>query len=133
MNIVDQGLVAGTAVAQSRIGARFDCTCYCTGGDWRLFGLLIVTGEINLPRVVERTPCVDKSVRDTASAKAHEYGWHIDPAIEAAQRFVQPFEKKAYASEGECKGTCNQLKSSVPARFRDKLRQTQVEEVRRCR
>ena len=100
-------------------------------GDWKLEGLLLIYGEMLLPRQVTRRPAVDRTVRDTASARAHEYSWHIDPAIDAVRTIVEPYENRSYGSEPQCQGACNELRSQAVSKFNNTLRATQRREESR--
>jgi RHS repeat-associated protein len=126
--VVDQKDIPTTAVAMTRVSAAFTCACRCENGSWKLEGILMLYGEMLLPRRVTRRPAADPTVRDTASARAHEYAWHIDPAINAVRALVEPYENRADASEGECQGACSQVRPLAVKRFYDTLRSTQRQE-----
>ena len=83
--------------------------------------------QITLPDKVTRTPKTDTTVKDTDSARTHEYNYHFDPAIDVIRRLVEPYER-SYRTEADCWEACSALKAQVPDRFKDKVRQTQRSE-----
>jgi hypothetical protein len=86
-----------------------------------------------LPRKVTRVPAVDKSVTDTASARAHEYGWHIDVGVSAVRGTVEPEEAKTFGTKEACDASCSNLKKRVPDLFRNTVRRTQDAENARAK
>ena len=80
-----------------------------------------------LPSVVQRTPCADKTVRNTGTALFHEMSWHIGPAINQVRKFVEPWEK-VYSSKEQCEGVWRNLQQFVPWEFKAALRATQLRE-----
>jgi hypothetical protein len=128
--------VPGGAVAATRLGAAF--TCYCcesAAGSCGVRGILIIQGEMKLPATVTREPAVDCSVVDTASARAHEFSWRIDPAKKAAEDAWKPYDTKSYPSTAACNADCERLKRSqrIANRFLGTLRATQQAERQRAR
>ncbi len=132
-SIVDQSQIPGGAVANTTItGVGFVCWCTCDSEGYRLQSRLIIGGRMLLPRIVTRVPAVDRSVRDTASARRHEYAWHIDPAVNAVRQLVEPAEKP-YPTEPECEAECDGLRAQARDVFLAELRRTQQLETARAR
>jgi hypothetical protein len=76
-----------------------------------------------------RTP-VDRSVHDAASAIAHEYNVHINPAITAVTPLINALESKTFQSEAECQRQCDLTSGAVNALFGRTLTATQQQENR---
>jgi RHS repeat-associated protein len=123
--IVPQDWIREGAIARSQVGAAATCWCVGSGCDWRLFTKLILEVRVELPARVTRRPSVDKSVVDTASARAHEYLFHLAPAIRAAQDAAIPYELRTYRSESACLGACSGAKQALLDAFWRVLRGTQ--------
>ena len=77
---------------------------------------------------MERVPKYDSTVKDTATARSHEYTWHLDPAIEAVRKLVEPAEKMPYGSEPERKAACDVVSKKAKKKFGDTLSQSQTRE-----
>jgi RHS repeat-associated protein len=120
-SIVDQGAIPLGAVAMTKVAAVLLCYCTCEGGSYKLHGILRLYGSMLLPRTVTRVPKVDKSVVDTATARNHEYSWHINPAIAKARKVVEPAEARSYPSEEACNAQCKELQSKAPKEFNKQL------------
>jgi len=70
----------------------------------------------------------DKSVHDAASAIAHEYNVHINPAINAVTPLINGLEARTFKSQSECSTTCDQTSKAVNALFSRTLTETQEKE-----
>ena len=128
-SIVDQKEIPGDAVAHTGLSAYWlYCECVCEGESCKLKGTFFMYGTMLLPKKVERVPRYDSSVTDTASARVHEYTWHLDPAIAAVRKIVEPAEKKPYRSEPECKAACAEAEKKAKKKFSDTLRISQTQE-----
>ena len=130
---VDQSKIRPGAVASTELTRIFSCTCECVDGQYKLFGHLFLYGTMRLPIKVTRTPGVDKTVVDTASAEKHERSWHIDPAVAAVRAIVEPEEAKGFPSQSDCEKSCKNLKKKMPGLFSRTLQGTQDDENRRAK
>jgi RHS repeat-associated protein len=70
----------------------------------------------------------DKSVKDKASAIAHEYDVHINPAIEAVRPIIEAFESKTFPSKASCQSECSATRGKVVKVFGETLAKTQQQE-----
>ncbi len=128
-DIVDQKNIPGTAVAKTSMSSYWlYCDCKCDGNGCKLQGTFFMYGTMLLPKKVERVPKYDSTVKDTASARKHEYSWHIDPALAEVRKLVEPAEKKPYKSKDECQAACDALVPKAKQKFGDTLSRTQLQE-----
>lgn len=111
--------------------ALVNCTCECTGEVWKAKAELRIYGNMyiyNGPFPYRGRRPKDRSVHDAASAIAHEYNAHINPAIAAVTPLINGLEAKTFSSEAECQGACGQTSTAVNALFGKTLRDTQQKE-----
>jgi RHS repeat-associated protein len=76
---------------------------------------------------LKKTP-KDKSVKDAASAEAHEYNVHINPSVAAVVPLIEELESKTFDSRAECEGACRDTAEKVNKLFAQTLRKTQQQE-----
>lgn len=70
----------------------------------------------------------DKTVKDKASAIAHEYNVHINPVIEAVRPIIEAFESKTFPSKAGCQSECSTTRGKVIKVFAETLAKTQQQE-----
>lgn len=124
------GTTSGGACTLIR-AALVMCTCKEQCGEWKANAELRIYGDMwiyNGPFPYRGRRPVDRSVHDQASAIAHEYNVHINPAIAAVTPLIDALEQKTFSSEAECQGECNKTSDAVNSLFRRTLRETQQRE-----
>jgi len=105
---------------------------YFDGTNWRASSVeLRLYGEIWI--TTEQFPYkgrhpVDRSVVDADTALAHEYNFHINPAIASVRSIINAFARRAFRSEQEIKDAYILLVTQVSTRFRHSMRNTQIRE-----
>jgi RHS repeat-associated protein len=114
-----------------RVAARVVCSCKCDGTDWKASAELRIYGEMWItsgPFPYKGRKPKDKSAVDAASARAHEYNFHINPSIAAVTPLINELEAKTFKSQQECRTECDKTSDRVGDRFRRKLLETQARE-----
>ena len=107
------------------------CTCTNTGGcddKWKANAELRIYGDMYVysgPFPYKGRKPKDPSVHDAASAIAHEYNAHINPAISAVTPLINALEAKTFKSKEECQSECDITSGAVNKLFRQTLKQTQ--------
>lgn len=71
---------------------------------------------------------VDASVVDGASAVAHEYLWHIVPAMQVVMPILQKLERQRFATRTECERAGTAASDAVAVAFARELTATQMAE-----
>ncbi len=109
------------------------CTCTTDGcdGKWKANAELRIYGDMYIysgPFPYKGRKPKDPSVHDAASAIAHEYNRHINPAIAAVTPLINALDAKTFKSKEECQGECDKTSGAVNKLFRQTLRQTQEAE-----
>jgi len=109
------------------------CDCDCDGS---VAVTLKISGRMYVypgnPRALGNARPFDRSVRDAASAVAHEWGWHLDAGIRFVDPFIREFERRApFSSQEECSQTCGMYSSWVNSQFAHAVALTQTLERRR--
>jgi hypothetical protein len=116
-----QGHASPVSKGRGSVPTGSTANCVCEGNGCKLQGTFFIYGTMLLPKKVERVPKYDSTVKDTATARTHEYKWHLDPAVEAVRKLVEPPEKKSYGSESECKAACDVVSKKAKKKFGDTL------------
>jgi hypothetical protein len=106
------------------------CNCISSqcGKKWKAEAELRIYGDMYVysgPFPYKGRRPRDGTVHDAASAIAHEYNVHINPAIAAVTPLINALEAKTFDSKGECQTECDNTSGSVNRLFRQTLRQTQ--------
>lgn len=129
--VVEQSQVPNHAVARTTLDAvTLLASCDQTESNaFRISTTLAMYGTMWLPRRVTRVP-KDPSVVDTASARAHEYGWHLDPAARSVHQLVQGEAAVTYPTRKECHARLRALQDRAADTFIAEARRTQFEEDR---
>jgi RHS repeat-associated protein len=70
----------------------------------------------------------DKTVKDAASAEAHEYNFHINPSIAAVAPLIEELESKTFDSQAECQAACGETAAKVNKLFAETMKKTQQQE-----
>jgi RHS repeat-associated protein len=130
---IDSVCGPGTGGACTSATALLMCTC--TQDDcpisWKAHAELRLYGDMyiyNGPWATFPRRPKDKSVHDIASARAHEWGVHLNPAIAAVTPLINALEAKSFSSESECQADCDKTSTAVTNQFRQTLRATQQQE-----
>jgi hypothetical protein len=130
--------ICGSRFACSIIMATVSCECHRREsiGDVTANAKLLLAGSIyyfNGPFAVIEYRAVDPTVRDSATAIAHEYAYHINPAINAVAPFLKTLESKGFDSQRECESECRNAAKAVTGLFASTLKQTQDAEKKNKR
>jgi hypothetical protein len=82
-------------------------------------------------RQLNRKP-VDPNVHAAATAQAHEYYAHIDPAVARVAPYINSFEAMTFPSEEACKATCGLVDLTIRPLFAQTMSMTQADEQGRA-
>ena len=124
------GAACGSPFACSLVAATVYCNCHCDAFIGRVVAAatLMINGTIyyfNGPFWSINKKTIDPTVKDAATAIAHEYNYHINPAINGIAPLLKALESKGFNSEGECRLECSNVAKTVNAAFASMLKQTQ--------
>ena len=130
---IDSVCGPGTGGACTSATALLMCTC--TKDDcpisWKAHAELRLYGDMYIYNgpwsTFPRRP-KDRSVHDMDSARNHEWGVHLNPAIAAVTPLINALEAKSFSSESECQADCDKTSTAVTNQFRQTLRATQQQE-----
>jgi RHS repeat-associated protein len=115
----------------SKVWARYECTCECSGSGWKVMGNLSIGGSIWIYSghwpYKGRSP-VDTSVYNNASAVAHEFDVHIWPAVNTVMPVINKVESKTFKSKDKCEKACGKAERDVRNAFDLSLKESQREE-----
>lgn len=123
----------GGACTANRL-AWVECPCNCAESGYKMdvtmhFRFTIYAFSGFWPELTERRRA-HHSVTDRASAIAHEYAYHIDPAHRMIGSLLEAYEAPLYSSEAECNAACKELRGSIQREFESLLSFTQRAEAR---
>jgi RHS repeat-associated protein len=122
--------ICGSPFACSLVAATVYCNCHCDASIGYVVAdaTLMINGSLyyfNGPFGSIKKKTVDPTVKDAATAIAHEYNYHINPAIDAVAPLLKALESKGFNSEGQCQAECSNVAKAVNAAFGSMLKQTQ--------
>jgi len=116
---------APTKVACTNLlGVRMDCACECSGSGFSPEVVMFVNIEMYINRNTRPGMASDRSIVDFASAVAHEYNKHLNPAADAVERWLRSGWIKDGATNDECEATCATIKAIAPGIFYGKFDET---------
>lgn len=121
------------AGACSKVIANVSCQCDCTKSGWKANVHISLLGNIFFYNgdkwpYKNRIPNSDTSVINAASAIAHEYSEHINPAAKDTEREARKLESKTFKSKDKCDKACEKADKSLPNHFQLSLLEGQREE-----
>lgn len=124
------GAICGSPFACSLVAATVYCNCHCDASIGHVVAdaTLLINGSLyyfNGPFGSIKKKTVDPTVKNAATAVAHEYNYHINPAIDAVAPLLKALESKGFNSESECQAECSSVAKAVNAAFSSMLKQTQ--------
>jgi RHS repeat-associated protein len=125
--------ICGSPFACSKIGATVGCVCDCDQNAGRVFAsaTLIIYGDLyyfNGPFSTKKQAAVDPTVKNASTAIAHEYNYHIIPAINAVDPLLTKLESTGFESTEKCQAECKDVAAKVNKLFSDTLKKTQIGE-----
>ncbi|HET9210780.1 MAG TPA: RHS repeat-associated core domain-containing protein, partial [Thermoanaerobaculia bacterium] len=129
----DPGASCGSPFACSLVTATAYCDCHCDDAVGAIVAdaTLLLTGRIyyfNGPFGKIHKTTVDPTVKDKATAIAHEYNYHINVAIDAVTPLLKNLEAMRFNSVEECRGKCSEVAKEVNSLFAATLHKTQADE-----
>jgi RHS repeat-associated protein len=123
--------ICGSPFACSLVGAAVACQCNCSASGYSADATVFVQGTIYYfsgPFGAIKKKPKDPTVKDSATAIAHEYNYHIDPGIDSIDPLMRNLEGTSFVSIGDCRRGCSALSLQVAAQFAATLRETQAAE-----
>jgi hypothetical protein len=125
--------ICGSPYACSNIGATVYCHCACDSNVDHVFAdvELKLWGELAYytgPYGSIKKKTVDPTVKDAGTAIAHEYNYHIKPAMAAVDELLKKLESSGYSSSAECYEACGATRKAVAELFVKILADTQAAE-----
>jgi hypothetical protein len=125
--------ICGSPYACTQVKVSVICYCNCDENVGYVFTdvVLQLAGDLsyyNGPYASIKKSTVDKSVKDAASAIAHEYAYHINKAIAVVDGDIKAMEAKTFNSVQDCNSQCGTLRTNSIKKFSQTLAQTQAAE-----